>query len=200
MGADGGTDRYFCLSWLGRRVSISALHFNSSDDLLFSFCRSEDLGWKCITEQVMHHPPMVAQFCESATGDEISLPLTTPQGVAPQLYNWNSLGGNYLPPSTSSSHALPPPSPRDSECAWLINLPVHSLPPSFTWYTGFEGQRLRERSYPVVLSLLPPPPVLSSVFALQKTNHEKFLLKTMRHFVRRDRVTMRMRTPQYERN
>ncbi len=59
----------------GGGVSILARHFNSSDHLLlFSFFRSEDLGWKCITEQVMHHPPMVAQFCESATGDEIPPP------------------------------------------------------------------------------------------------------------------------------
>jgi len=26
--------------------------------------RSDDLGWKCITEQVSHHPPMAAQHCE----------------------------------------------------------------------------------------------------------------------------------------
>jgi hypothetical protein len=86
---DRGTGRYFCPSWLERRIPILAINFNSSDHLLFSFCRSEDLGWKCITEQVMHHPPMVAQFCESATGEEIPLPLTLgiPQGVAPQLYN-----------------------------------------------------------------------------------------------------------------
>lgn len=31
----------------------------------FEFDRSDDLGWKIITEQVMHHPPMVAQYCES---------------------------------------------------------------------------------------------------------------------------------------
>jgi len=30
--------------------------------------RGEDLGWRCISEQVMHHPPMVAQFCESTQG------------------------------------------------------------------------------------------------------------------------------------
>jgi len=30
--------------------------------------RCDDLGWRCVTEQVMHHPPMVAQFCESSTG------------------------------------------------------------------------------------------------------------------------------------
>jgi hypothetical protein len=72
----------FCPSWLGTGEggSILAIHFNSSDHLLFSFCRSEDLGWKCITEQVMHHPPMVAQFCESATGDEIPSP-PPPVGV-----------------------------------------------------------------------------------------------------------------------
>ena len=28
----------------------------------------DDLGWKCFAEQVMHHPPMVAQHCESVYG------------------------------------------------------------------------------------------------------------------------------------
>ncbi|XP_023322727.1 oxysterol-binding protein 1 [Eurytemora carolleeae] len=35
----------------------------------FECDRSEDLGWRCISEQVLHHPPMVAQYCESAAGD-----------------------------------------------------------------------------------------------------------------------------------
>ncbi|XP_050081424.1 oxysterol-binding protein 2 isoform X3 [Anopheles maculipalpis] len=26
--------------------------------------RSDDLGWRCINEQVSHHPPMAAQYCE----------------------------------------------------------------------------------------------------------------------------------------
>lgn len=26
--------------------------------------RTDDLGWRCINEQVSHHPPMAAQFCE----------------------------------------------------------------------------------------------------------------------------------------
>ncbi|CAH0391656.1 unnamed protein product [Bemisia tabaci] len=30
----------------------------------FECDRKEDLGWKCISEQVSHHPPKVAQFCE----------------------------------------------------------------------------------------------------------------------------------------
>ncbi|XP_045539354.1 oxysterol-binding protein 1 isoform X2 [Papilio machaon] len=30
--------------------------------------RMSDLGWRCISEQVSHHPPMVAQFCEGAAG------------------------------------------------------------------------------------------------------------------------------------
>jgi hypothetical protein len=54
------------------------------------------------------------------------------------------VGGNYLPTSTPSLHALPPPSPRDSACAWLTNLPIHSLPTYFTSYIGYERQRLRD--------------------------------------------------------
>ncbi|KAF7489040.1 Oxysterol-binding protein 1 [Sarcoptes scabiei] len=27
--------------------------------------RSDDLGWRCISEQVSHHPPMLAQYCDS---------------------------------------------------------------------------------------------------------------------------------------
>ncbi|CAH2093744.1 unnamed protein product [Euphydryas editha] len=30
--------------------------------------RMTDLGWRSISEQVSHHPPMVAQFCEGAAG------------------------------------------------------------------------------------------------------------------------------------
>ncbi len=76
------------------------------------------------------------------------------QGVAPQLYNWNSVGGSYLPPPSPSSHALPPPSPRDSACTWLANLPVHSLPWNFTWYTGYEGQRLRDEGLSICCIIL----------------------------------------------
>jgi len=34
----------------------------------FEFDRREDMGWRCVAEQVLHHPPMVAQFCESEQG------------------------------------------------------------------------------------------------------------------------------------
>lgn len=30
----------------------------------FECDRSDDLGWRAVSEQVSHHPPMVAQFCE----------------------------------------------------------------------------------------------------------------------------------------
>lgn len=30
--------------------------------------RTEDMGWKCICEQVSHHPPVLAQYCESKNG------------------------------------------------------------------------------------------------------------------------------------
>ncbi|XP_063541415.1 oxysterol-binding protein 1 isoform X1 [Cydia strobilella] len=30
--------------------------------------RMSDLGWRCISEQVSHHPPMVAQHCEGVAG------------------------------------------------------------------------------------------------------------------------------------
>lgn len=26
--------------------------------------RSDDMGWRCVTEQVSHHPPMAAQHCD----------------------------------------------------------------------------------------------------------------------------------------
>lgn len=34
----------------------------------FECDRREDYGWRCFAEQVLHHPPMVAQFCESLHG------------------------------------------------------------------------------------------------------------------------------------
>jgi len=35
----------------------------------FEFDRSDDKGWRCVSEQVSHHPPIVAQFCESTQGE-----------------------------------------------------------------------------------------------------------------------------------
>ncbi len=87
-------------------------------------------------------------------GGEEAFTAVSPRGWPPQLYNWNSVRWNYyLPPSTLSSHA-PPPSPRHSACAWLTNLSVHSLPPSFTRYTGYEGQRLRDESLSICCIIL----------------------------------------------
>ena len=34
----------------------------------FECDRRDDYGWRCIAEQVLHHPPMVAQYCESDHG------------------------------------------------------------------------------------------------------------------------------------
>lgn len=34
----------------------------------FEYDRSDDMGWKLISEQVSHHPPMLAQLCESSNG------------------------------------------------------------------------------------------------------------------------------------
>ena len=34
----------------------------------FECDRREDYGWRCFAEQVLHHPPMVAQHCESVHG------------------------------------------------------------------------------------------------------------------------------------
>ena len=34
-------------------------------DFKSSMFRTEDLGWRFLSEQVMHHPPMVAHYCES---------------------------------------------------------------------------------------------------------------------------------------
>ena len=44
--------------------------------------RTEDMGWKCICEQVSHHPPVLAQHCESRNGWKCSqeLQLTTKFG------------------------------------------------------------------------------------------------------------------------
>uniref|UniRef100_V5G398 Oxysterol-binding protein 1 n=1 Tax=Anoplophora glabripennis TaxID=217634 RepID=V5G398_ANOGL len=38
--------------------------FNPLLGQTFECDRSDDLGWRAINEQVSHHPPMVAQFCE----------------------------------------------------------------------------------------------------------------------------------------
>ncbi len=67
------------------------------------------------------------QCCVSETGSK-----TVKQGVAPQLYNWNSVRGNYLPPSTPNSHAPPPPL---FFCMCLSNKSTWPFPLSLTWYT-----------------------------------------------------------------
>lgn len=38
--------------------------------------REDDLGWKLISEQVSHHPPILAQFCESKNGWKCSQELS----------------------------------------------------------------------------------------------------------------------------
>lgn len=38
--------------------------------------RSDDMGWKLISEQVSHHPPILAQFCESKRGWKCSQELS----------------------------------------------------------------------------------------------------------------------------
>jgi hypothetical protein len=38
--------------------------FNSLLGETFECDRTDDLGWRCISEKVSHHPPMAAQYCE----------------------------------------------------------------------------------------------------------------------------------------
>ncbi len=63
------------------------------------------------------------------------------------------------------AHSPPLSLPRDSACAWQTNLPAHSLPPSFTWYTGYEGQRLRDEDLFICWKILgeDPSPMTTAV-------------------------------------
>lgn len=42
----------------------TAKPFNPLLGETYEFDRTDDFGWKSIAEQVSHHPPMVAQFCQ----------------------------------------------------------------------------------------------------------------------------------------
>ncbi|ODM99896.1 Oxysterol-binding protein 2 [Orchesella cincta] len=46
----------------------TAKPFNPLLGETYEFDRTDDLGWRCISEQVCHHPPVAALHCESAYG------------------------------------------------------------------------------------------------------------------------------------
>ncbi|RZC40195.1 Oxysterol BP and/or PH domain containing protein, partial [Asbolus verrucosus] len=54
----------FTISSYSTTSSRTGKPFNPLLGETFECDRTEDLGWRSISEQVSHHPPMVAQFCE----------------------------------------------------------------------------------------------------------------------------------------
>ncbi|XP_045468816.1 oxysterol-binding protein 1 isoform X2 [Harmonia axyridis] len=54
----------FTISAYSTTAIRAAKPFNPLLGETYECDRTEDLGWKVINEQVSHHPPMVAQFCE----------------------------------------------------------------------------------------------------------------------------------------
>ncbi|XP_017776763.1 PREDICTED: oxysterol-binding protein 1 isoform X2 [Nicrophorus vespilloides] len=54
----------FTISSYSTTSSRTGKPFNPLLGETFEFDRSDDLGWKLVSEQVSHHPPMVAQHCE----------------------------------------------------------------------------------------------------------------------------------------
>ncbi|KAL3270964.1 hypothetical protein HHI36_021467 [Cryptolaemus montrouzieri] len=54
----------FTISAYSTTAIRAAKPFNPMLGETYEFDRTEDLGWKVINEQVSHHPPMVAQYCE----------------------------------------------------------------------------------------------------------------------------------------
>jgi len=58
----------FTVSAFGTTAIRTSKPFNPLLGETFELDRSEDFGWRLITEQVSHHPPMLAQHCENAQG------------------------------------------------------------------------------------------------------------------------------------
>lgn len=54
----------FTVSSYSTTVNRTGKPFNPLLGETYEFDRTEDLGWRVISEQVSHHPPMVAQHCE----------------------------------------------------------------------------------------------------------------------------------------
>ncbi|XP_044578176.1 oxysterol-binding protein 1 isoform X2 [Cotesia glomerata] len=54
----------FTVSSYSTTASRTGKPFNPLLGETYECDRTEDLGWRAISEQVSHHPPMVAQFCE----------------------------------------------------------------------------------------------------------------------------------------
>jgi hypothetical protein len=100
-----------------RREELQKLKFACSELRYFFSQLSECVCkvWPC--RGAVRGPPSGRGFGKGAV-----LRVASPPWVAPQ------------PPPTLSSHGLPPPPPpRFCVCVGLTNLPVDSLPPSFTW-------------------------------------------------------------------
>ena len=58
----------FTVSAFGTTAIRTSKPFNPLLGETFELDRSDDYGWRLITEQVSHHPPMLAQHCENAQG------------------------------------------------------------------------------------------------------------------------------------
>ncbi|XP_034945715.1 oxysterol-binding protein 1 isoform X2 [Chelonus insularis] len=57
----------FTVSSYSTTASRTGKPFNPLLGETYECDRTDDLGWRAISEQVSHHPPMVAQFCEGRT-------------------------------------------------------------------------------------------------------------------------------------
>lgn len=54
----------FTISSYSTTANRTGKPFNPLLGETFEYDRTDDLGWRCINEQVSHHPPIAAQFCE----------------------------------------------------------------------------------------------------------------------------------------
>lgn len=54
----------FTVSSFASSATRTGKPFNPLLGETFECDRTEDLGWRCISEQVSHHPPLVAQHCQ----------------------------------------------------------------------------------------------------------------------------------------
>lgn len=54
----------FTISSYSTTANRTGKPFNPLLGETFELDRTDDLGWRCINEQVSHHPPIAAQYCE----------------------------------------------------------------------------------------------------------------------------------------
>ncbi|XP_044002352.1 oxysterol-binding protein 1 isoform X2 [Aphidius gifuensis] len=98
----------FTVSSYSTTATRTGKPFNPLLGETFECDRTDDLGWRAVSEQVSHHPPMLAQFCEGRTWkcwQEFTM-ASKFRGKYLQEFSWQviPLGTAHLEFNNSNSH------------------------------------------------------------------------------------------------